>query len=99
VPGTGYCATLGGFVGMLAQNGPLARYVEDLRLMLPIIAAVDWRDPRVIPMPLGDAGRVDLKRLRVAVYTDNGIAPMTRETASAVYAAAQALADAGALVE
>lgn len=98
VPGTGYVPTLGGLVGLLSQNGPLARYVEDLSLMLPVIAGLDWRDPRVIPMPLGDPGRVDLKGLKVAFYTDNGVVSPTPETANAVKAAAQVLAEAGLTV-
>jgi amidase len=98
VPGTGYVPTLGGLVGMLSQNGPMARYVEDLSLMLPIIAGLDWRDPRVIPMPLGDPSQVDLKRLKVAFYTENGVVPPTPETADAVKAAAQVLAEAGMTV-
>jgi amidase len=98
VPGTGYVPTLGGLVGMLSQNGPMARYVEDLSLMLPIIAGLNWRDPRVIPMPLGDPNQVDLKRLKVAFYTDNGIMPPTPETVDTVKAAAQVLAEAGLTV-
>ncbi|MBE7469159.1 MAG: amidase [Anaerolineae bacterium] len=97
-PGTGYLPMLGGLVGMLSQNGPLARYVEDLSLMLPIIAGADWRDPRVVPMPLGDPGQVNLKSLKVAFYTENGIVPPTSETAGAVKAAAQVLAEAGLTV-
>ena len=98
VPGTGYVPRLGGPVGLLSQNGPMARYVEDLSLMLPIIAGLDWRDPRVIPMPLADPGQVDLKRLKVAFYTENGIVSPTSATADAVKAAAQVLAEAGLAV-
>ncbi|GAB4443387.1 MAG: amidase [Anaerolineae bacterium] len=97
-PGTGYLPMLGGLVGMLSQNGPLARYVEDLSLMLPIIAGADGRDPRVVPMPLGDPSQVNLKNLKVAFYTENGIVPPTSETAGAVKAAAQVLAEAGLTV-
>jgi amidase len=98
VAGTGYVPALGGLVGMLAQNGPMARYVEDLSLMLPIIAGTDGRDPRVIPVPLGDPGRVDITPLNVAFYTDNGVAAPTPGTADAVKAAAQVLAEAGLTV-
>ena len=51
----------------------MARFVEDLRLTLPLLAGVDWRDPGIVPMPLGDPQSVDLKSLRVAFHTDNGI--------------------------
>jgi amidase len=76
----------------------MARYVEDLGLMLPIIAGPDWRDPRIIPMPLGDPSQVELKRLKVAFYTENGVVPPTPETADVVKAAAQVLAEAGLTV-
>jgi amidase len=82
-----------------AQVGPLARYVEDLALTLPIIAGVDWRDPAMVPMPLGDPQTVDLKSLRCAVYTDNGLMSASSDTTNAVNAAAKALADVGASVQ
>ena len=99
VPRTGHIISFGlGAVDSLTQNGPLARYVEDLALTLPIIAGVDARDPAIVPMPLGDPGAVDLKSLRVAVHTDNGIMTPTAETVDAVNRAAAALADIGVSV-
>jgi amidase len=80
VPATGYFVPNGGVISPLWQNGPMSRYVEDLALTLPIIAGPDWRDPRVVPMPLGDPRAVDLKSLRVAFHTNDGIAPPTAET-------------------
>jgi amidase len=58
---------------MLTQLGPMARFVEDLRLLLPIICGPDWRDPAVVPMPLGDPSDVEIQNLRIAVHTDNGV--------------------------
>jgi amidase len=49
-------------------------------------------------MPLGDPHAISLDGLRVAYYTDNGIAPPTSATAAAVRAATTALADAGSVV-
>jgi len=79
--------------------GPLARFVEDLMLALPIISGVDWRDPVVVPMPLGDPRAVAIKNLRVAFYTDYGEVLPTLETAEAVRTTAKALSDAGMVVE
>jgi amidase len=96
VPRTGHIVPFGlGAVDALTQNGPMARYVEDLILTLPIIAGVDWRDPGMVPMPLGDPHAVDLRSLRVAMHTDNGIKTPTPEIAAAVQTAAAVLADAG----
>src|SRR5262249_40683490 len=100
VPRTGHIVPFGmGAVDALTQLGPMARYVEDLILTLPIIAGVDWRDPAIVPMPLGDPSAVSMTGLRVAMYTDNGLMSPTPETAAAVRAAATALAEAGAIVE
>ncbi len=79
--------------------GPMARTVEDLALVLPIIQGVDWRDASVVPMPLGDWRAVDVSGLRVAFYTDAAEGAPPDEVVQTVRAAAQALADAGCAVE
>ena len=86
VPRTGHVPPPGGALDTLWQVGPMARFVEDLSLTLPLIAGVDGRDPGIIPMPLGNPEVVKLKSLRVAFYTDNGILSPTPETAAAVQA-------------
>jgi len=99
VPRTGHFPWPSGWWDPLWQPGPMARFVEDLILTLPIIAGVDWRDPTVVPMPLGDPKTVDLKILRVAFYTDNGILSPTSETVKVVKKTAEVLSDAGVTVE
>ncbi len=91
VPRTGHFPGPGGMLDALWQIGPLARSAADLNAVLPIIAGVDWRDPAIVPMPLGDATPVDLKALRVAFYTDNGIETPDRESTETVKKAARAL--------
>ena len=63
----------GGVMDSLTQIGPMARYVEDLVLALPIICGPDGRDPAVVPVAIGDPAEVDLSKLRIAWYADNGI--------------------------
>ena len=99
VPRTGHFGFIGGILDFRFQVGPMARYVEDLILSLPIIVGPDYIDPAIVPVPLGDPDKVDIKGLRVSFHTDNGIAPPTPETAKVIRNAAQALADAGATVE
>ncbi len=99
VPFTGLLPPALGASARLRHVGPMARYVEDLALTLPILSGVDWRDPATVPMPLNDPGNVVLKSLRVAFYTDNGIMTPTAETSEIVRAAIHALKDAGAIVE
>jgi amidase len=100
VPRTGHIISFDvGALEMFTQIGPLARFVEDLTLTLPIIAGIDWRDPAVAPVPLGDPAAVELKELRAAFYTDNGIVSPTPETVETVRAAVNSLSDAGVPVE
>ena len=99
VPRTGHFPWPTGVLDMLWQPGPMARFVEDLILTLPIIAGVDWRDPTVVPMPLGDPKTVDLKSLRIAFHTDNGILSPTPETVEVVKKTAKVLSDADMTVE
>jgi amidase len=99
VPRTGHFPGPGGTLDALWQIGPLARFIEDLNAVLPIIAGIDWRDPAIVPMPLGDTTKVDLKALRVAFHTDNGIETPDRETIETVEKAARALEASVAAVE
>jgi Asp-tRNA(Asn)/Glu-tRNA(Gln) amidotransferase A subunit family amidase len=70
-----------------AVIGPLARNVSDLRLLFAALS----KDPF-------ERRSHNLRGLRVAWYTDDGVAPVTDETARAVAAAARALSDAGLIV-
>jgi amidase len=91
VPRTGHYPGPGGTLDTVWQIGPLARKVEDLSLILEIISGPDFRDAAIVPMPLGDARKVDLKSLRVAFFTDNGIVSPTPDIDAAVRVAAQKL--------
>jgi amidase len=83
----------------LTQVGPLARSVEDLGVLLAILAGVDWEDPAVVPMPAECAEPIEIAKLRIAIYTDNGITSPTLETEQAVRHACNELATAGAVIE
>ena len=100
VPRTGHIVPFAmGAIDSLTQNGPMARYVEDLVLTLPIIAGVDAWDPAIVAMPLGATEAFNLKNLRVAVHTDNGVMTPVPEIVETVRQAATALKDAGMSVE
>jgi len=77
------------------QIGPLARTVDDVALLLRIVAGPDGADGGVVPVPVGDHRAVALDGLRVTAQLDNGLEPPTPETAAAVEAAAAALTAAG----
>jgi amidase len=99
VPRTGHWPGYEGLFESFTQLGPMARRVEDLELLLPIIAGADGQDPHVVSAPLGEPSAVKLDGLRVVAFTDNGIRTPTPETIAAVEAGADALAAVGARVE
>ncbi len=76
----------------------IARSVDDLALALPIIAGPDFHDYTVVDMPLLDSRSVDVSKLRLAYFDDDGLASPTAEIAAAVHHAVEALAQAGVAV-
>ena len=99
VPRTGHIYPFGGLLDDFQVLGPMARTVDDLILLLPLIAGPDNIDPGVVPMPLRDPASVDLSTLPVAFHTDNGVVTPTPETIDTVRRAASALEPAVASVE
>ena len=87
VPGEGQFPPSSGPYSLGAVIGPLARRVADLRLLFRAVG-----DVRPVE---GDLR----KGLRFAWYGDDGIVPVTDETARAVKTAATALSDAGLIGE
>ncbi len=97
VPDTGLWprTRAGGYMDLFCV-GPLARYVEDIALTMPVISGPDGVDPFCVPAPLGDASLVDVAGLRVGVFADDPRLSVTGGTLGALVRAARLLADAGA---
>lgn len=93
VPRTGHIIAWGmGAMDGLTQIGPMARYVEDLALTLPIISGPDGVDPAIAPVPLADPAAVDLRSLRIAWYAEaDGHAAVDADLQQVVRDAADAL--------
>jgi amidase len=82
----------------IAVVGPLARSAADLELALDIVAGPDRLDPGVrYELPRLD-GR-GLKELRVAVWANDDVAPVSRDCEDAVCRVADTFKQAGARVD
>lgn len=84
-------------IQLSSANGPLARRIADLRTAFEHLAGPTWRDPWTVPAPLH--GPPLPPPIRVAVVLDpagRGTAPQVQD---GVRLAADALADAGYVVE
>jgi len=90
-PRSGHIVPFGGVTDSLTQIGPMARYVEDLGLALPIICGPDGCDPTVVPVAIGSVSDVNLGQLRVAWYADNDIVAADAEIQRVVTSTAGAL--------
>ena len=99
LPRTGHFPPAGGWIEALWQIGPMARHVEDLCTVMPLLVGGDGRDRSVVDMPFHEPARVELGGLRVAFHTDNGLARADAEVAGVVGAAARALAGEVAALE
>jgi amidase len=86
----------------LSANGPMARTVEDLALMLDGLSGEHPADPLSLPaLPTSflGAARAPRRPRRVAYSADLGITPVDPEIAAITAKAAQRFAEAGAVVE
>jgi Asp-tRNA(Asn)/Glu-tRNA(Gln) amidotransferase A subunit family amidase len=89
VPGGGQFPPSIGPYSLGAVIGPMARTVADLRYMYRVIANVTDQTEK----------SPSLKGLKIAWYTNDGVASVTSETAECVRTVASVLTDAGLIVE
>lgn len=99
VPRTGHIIGPEGHLQALTTLGPLARSVDDLSLILSVIAGPDWRDASIVDMPLRDSTQVQIKGLRVAMHTDNGAYDLHPEVANVVTDAGKVFESIGVQIE
>ena len=89
---TGHVPPAGGWIEAIWQIGPMARRVEDLCAMMPLLVGPDGRDrTAAAPVPFEDPRRLDVSRLRIAFFTDNGVMAPDAGTAVVVRSAAAAV--------
>lgn len=86
-------------VQTMITQGPLARSVDDLRLVLAAMSGFDPREPSSLPVPRVNANPPMLRPIRVGVLTGVGIVSPEPAVRDAVDTAASWLADAGYAVE
>ncbi len=88
--------------GTLGVQGPMARTVEDLALLLDAMAGDDPRDPLSKPRPgqsFLSSARSGWRPIRVAYSADLGITPVDPEVAAITRRAAMSLVAAGVIVD
>jgi Asp-tRNA(Asn)/Glu-tRNA(Gln) amidotransferase A subunit family amidase len=97
VPATGHFPPCGGPFALTGVVGPMARTVDDVALLLEVMAGPDDGDPNGHPVPLTrlTAG----SDLVVGVFEDDGVVPVDGDVRAAIRQATRWLQDAGVRVE
>src|SRR5947207_2004236 len=99
IPATGHFPKSGGPFALIGVVGPMARTVQDLKMLFEVMQGADIGDTSSAPVPVRWPVMHDLKKLRVGYFEDDGRTPVTPETRAAVRTAADALRKAGFTVE
>ena len=99
IPATGHFPNSVGPSALTGVVGPMARTVQDLKLLFEVMQGPDIGDPSAAPVPVCWPSREELRKIRIGYFEDDGRTPVTPETHAAVLTAAEALRRAGFRVE
>jgi len=99
IPSTGHFPASAGPFVQLGVVGPMARTVADVTRIFEVIAGPDPGDAASAPVPLRRWTDEELRKLRIGYFEDDGVTPVTPETAAAIRTAAEALRHSGFQVE
>jgi Asp-tRNA(Asn)/Glu-tRNA(Gln) amidotransferase A subunit family amidase len=99
IPATGHYPPCGGPFSLIGAVGPMARTVEDLRLLLEVTSGYDPGDPVSAPVPFSSGNNCDRAKLRIGFYEDDGYSLAEPAVQEAVRLSAAALAEDGFVVE
>jgi Asp-tRNA(Asn)/Glu-tRNA(Gln) amidotransferase A subunit family amidase len=99
IPASGHVPNSVGPFALIGVVGPMARTVEDLKILFEVMQGPDIGDPSSAPVPVRWPDKNDLKKMRIGYFEDDGRTPVTPETRAAVQTAAEAFRRAGFSVE
>jgi Asp-tRNA(Asn)/Glu-tRNA(Gln) amidotransferase A subunit family amidase len=99
IPATGHFPPPGGSFPWLGVVGPMARTVEDVRILFKTMSGPDDGDPLAVPLLLRPESRKKLHGMRIGILQSPALGAATPETQQAVNRAAKHLVDQGFSVE
>lgn len=95
IPATGHFPVSVGPFALLGVVGPMARTIDDLKILFEVMQGPDDGDPSSAPVPVRWPAADEIKKLRVGYFEDDDRTPVTSETRVAVQKAAEGLRRAG----
>ncbi len=96
VPATGHFPNIAHPGGLLGVAGPMARTVQDVRLLFDVIQGYDINDPFSVPVA---PKKIDREKIRIALWPQFYRTPIQQECGDSVFRAAEKLEKAGYIVE
>ena len=99
IPSTGHFPKSGGPFALIGVVGPMARTIEDVRILFEVMAGWDDGDPCAAPVELREIHQTAVQAVNIGFFSDDGRTPVTQETRSAVRRAASLLLGCGFHVE
>lgn len=99
IPSTGHFPKAGGPFAVIGVVGPMARTVDDLRVLFEVMTGADDGDPCAAPVPVRSIAPAELKATRIGFFEDDSRTPVTAETREAVRRCAHLLQNSGMVVE
>ncbi len=95
IPTSGHEPPCIGPFSVLGALGPMARTMQDVRLLFETLSEPDPTDPLSPPVALRRLSLSELKQIPIGYFEDDGLVPVTEETRFAVRAAVRALQEQG----
>ncbi len=95
IPSTGHFPKSGGPFALIGVVGPMARTIEDVRILFEVMAGWDDQDPCAAPVEVRELHEKVVESINVGFFEDDGRTPVTRETREAVRRAASLLSNRG----
>lgn len=91
IPSTGHFPKSGGPFALIGVVGPMARTIEDVRLLFKVMIGWDDCDPCSAPVAVREIHEDDLRAIPIGFFEDDSRTPVTEETRAAVNHAARIL--------
>jgi len=104
IPATGHYPVCAGPFAFIGVVGPMARTVADLKVLFEVMQGPDIGDSCAAPVPVHWPGddevkKLEVRRLKIGYFEDDGRTPVTPETRAAVRTAVEGLRGAGFQVD
>ncbi len=99
IPSTGHFPKSAGPFALIGVVGPMARTIEDVRILFEVMAGADDGDPCAAPVEVREIDDAALRGINIGFFEDDGRTPVTEETRAAVSRAASIFSSCGFRVE